>query len=142
MNSKKMLLLNSIVFIIIGSMLVYGAETANAKVDYLNLVRSYADAMIEYGRDVYGPDKTPLFAVALDRKNMKLIEKLEKTQGIRPVDRHLKCGNPMVDQNLYQILYALTEVTGEAVAPRGLNCRFFTSIFISKGPSPMMWFMP
>ena len=120
MNSKKVSLLNSIVFLIIGSMVVCGAETANAnkkcanaKVDYLDLVRSYADAMIEHGRDVYGPDKTPLFAVALDRKSMKLLEKVEKTQGIRPVDRHLKCGNPMVDQNLYQILYALTEVTGE-----------------------------
>ncbi|HUW20835.1 MAG TPA: hypothetical protein VMW16_16165 [Sedimentisphaerales bacterium] len=120
MKSKKVSLLNTIVFIIIGSMVVCGAETANAnkkcantKVDYLNLVRSYADAMIEHGRDVYGPDKTPLFAVALDRKNMKLVEKLEKTQGIRSVDRHLKCANPMVDQNLYQVLYALTEVTGE-----------------------------
>jgi len=57
MNSKKMLLLNCIVFIMIASMVVYGAETANdnrkyanAKVDYLNLVRSYADAMIFPGK--------------------------------------------------------------------------------------------
>jgi hypothetical protein len=120
MKSKKVSLLNSIIFII-GLMIIFGAETANAnnkcantKVDYLNLVQSYADAMIEHGRDVYGPDKTPpLFAVALDRRNMKLIKKLKKTKGIRPVDRHLKCGNPMVDQNLYQILYALTVITRE-----------------------------
>ncbi|MHC4636501.1 MAG: hypothetical protein ACYTBV_03220 [Planctomycetota bacterium] len=120
MKSKKVSLLNSIDVIIIGLMVVCGIETANAnnkcsntKVDYLNLVQSYADTMIEHGRDVYGPQKTPLFTSALDRKNMKLVGKAGKIKGIRSGDRQLKGANLMHDQNLYQILYALTEVTGE-----------------------------
>lgn len=39
---------------------------------YLKAVRSYADAMIEHGHDVYGEVHSPPFAAALDRETLKL----------------------------------------------------------------------
>lgn len=93
--------------------------------DYLGLVVRYAEALLEKGRDVYGEQHSPLFAITFDRKNMKIFE--EKDQkwlfqlrlddyenwGIRNGDRILFGANPQRDQNLYQILYALSEITGK-----------------------------
>lgn len=88
--------------------------------DYLAVVRAYADAMIEKGRDRYGAEHSPLFAAALDREVIGVPEGSRKERllksnppGIRSGDRILSGANPMTDQNLYQTLYALSEVTGE-----------------------------
>lgn len=90
--------------------------------DYLQRVRDYADAMLEQGRDMYGPQHSPLFAEALDRKTMQLLDGDALRQvaalpfdkwGIRPHDRMLTGANPQHCQNLYQILYALSTLTGE-----------------------------
>ena len=90
--------------------------------DYLEVVRRYADAMIEHGRDTYGREKSPLFAAALDRRRLGPLEGLALRRvsrasrgewGVRPGDRVLTGANPMHDQNLYQVLYALTDVTGD-----------------------------
>ena len=95
---------------------------AAPKHDYLAVVRAYADAMIEHARDHYGSESSPLFAVTLDRQTMSLpvAEVLEnlaalprKAWGIRPHDRMLSGANPMHDENLYQVLYALSDLTGE-----------------------------
>ena len=95
-----------------------GAEAA----DYLKMVRDYADAMLEQGRDVYGTQHSPLFAEALDRKTGRLLEGDALQQvaglpfdqwGIRPHDRMLAGANPQHCENLYQILYALSTLTGE-----------------------------
>jgi len=89
----------------------------------LATVRAYADTMLEKGRDRYGAQHSPLFAAALDRNTLSLLEgdRLEEIKniphdewGIRNHDRALTGSNPMHDQNLYQILYALGEITGEA----------------------------
>lgn len=40
----------------------------------LTIVKAYADAMIEDGRDIYGEEHSPLFAAALDRAAMKLAQ--------------------------------------------------------------------
>ena len=80
--------------------------------DYLAAVRAYADAMIEHGRDSYGEVHSPLFAAALDRENMKP-GKFAGIEGIRGGDRATTGANPMHDENLYQLLYALTEATGD-----------------------------
>ena len=40
------------------------AEEPRPKRDYLKIVRDYADAMIDHGRDVYGKEHSPLFAEA------------------------------------------------------------------------------
>ncbi|MFC1608146.1 hypothetical protein ACFL47_09260 [Candidatus Latescibacterota bacterium] len=90
--------------------------------DYLAIVKNYAQTMIDHGRDIYGPDHTPLFAVSLDRTTLRLHEgqaldkilAIERDDwGIRPHDRMVQGANPMQDQNLYQVLYALTDITGE-----------------------------
>jgi len=90
--------------------------------DYLEVVKSYADTMIEHGRDRYGDEHTPLFAVALDRETNAIFQGEARERilairradwGIRPHDRMVQGANPMQDQNLYRTLYALTEVTGD-----------------------------
>jgi hypothetical protein len=90
--------------------------------DYLETVRAYADTMVERGRDRYGSASSPLFATTLDRGSVTIPEGRElesllnipqEDWGIRPHDRMLTGANPMHDQNLYQVLYGLSEVTGE-----------------------------
>jgi hypothetical protein len=91
--------------------------------DGLAVVRAYADAMIAHGRDTYGEVHSPLFAEALDRRTMRMLEgeRLARVAaiprgewGVRPHDRMLAGANPQHCQNLYQVLYALAEVTGDA----------------------------
>ena len=104
--------------------LVLGCSCAAvASGDYLKVVTDYADAMIDQGRDVYGKQTSPLYASTLDRKTGRLLvgPDLHRVQsiprqpwGIRPSDRSLDGANPMHDQNLYQVLYALTTITGQA----------------------------
>lgn len=90
--------------------------------DYLDIVRHYVEALQTHGRDTYGQHQSPLPAATLDRKTMKLLEgaALESVSniprsdwGIRPHDRVLEGANPMHDQNLYQVMYALSKLTGD-----------------------------
>ena len=103
----------------------------------IQVVRAYADALIERGRDRYGPRHSPLFATTLDRKRLAMFtgEQLGAVRniaradwGIRPHDRMVTGANPMQDQNLYQLLYALSRATGEeryaAEADRALKWFF------------------
>jgi hypothetical protein len=71
--------------------------------------------MIRDGRDTYGPEHSPLFAAALDRRTMRLgtARTFGAIEGVRESDRSLGGANPQVDTALYEILYALTEVTRE-----------------------------
>ncbi|HPM82498.1 MAG TPA: hypothetical protein PLF81_17460 [Candidatus Anammoximicrobium sp.] len=101
---------------------VFGGSDADAA-DYLKMVRDYADAMMEKGRDVYGAQHSPLFAEVLDRKTGRLLEGDPLQQvaglpfdkwGIRPHDRMIGGANPQHCQNLYQILYALSTLTGQS----------------------------
>jgi hypothetical protein len=81
---------------------------------YLALARAYADAMIEKGRDRYGEKHSPLFAAALDLGTMSLPEKAPpNVGGLRGIERSWRGANPQHDQYLYQLLYALTKITGE-----------------------------
>ena len=89
--------------------------------DYLWYVRTYADTLLNHGRDTYGKIHSPLIASVLNRETLRLfagdeLDRIKhlprKETGLRQEDRMLTGGNPMQDQNLYQILYALTEVTG------------------------------
>ena len=90
------------------------------KPSLLDVVRRYADAMIEHGRDTYGPQKTGLFLSALDRRTLKPLDlRPEPPGGVRRGDRtglawrRLTGANPHLDQNLLRVLYALSEITGE-----------------------------
>lgn len=100
----------------------WAGEAAGQGAEWLKAVRAHADAMLEHGRDRYGKEHSPLFAEALDRKTLKLLEGDALKQaagisraawGIRPNDRMLGGANPQHCQNLYQVLYALTAATGE-----------------------------
>ena len=117
-TAARLALALPVVFVIAAA----AAEQPRPKPDYLKIVRDYADAMITQGRDVYGQQQSPLFAEALDRRSMRMLEGDELKRvagiprekwGIRPHDRMIAGGNPQHCQNLYQILYALAEVTGE-----------------------------
>ncbi len=94
------------------------------KSDYLQYVQSYAIAMIEKGRDVYGAEHSPLFAAALDRSTMRIGE-FPAIEGIRAGDRTQTGANPYHDMALYSILYGLSEITGNklysAEADKALN---------------------
>jgi hypothetical protein len=93
-------------------------ETAG--VSFLDVVRRYADAMMEHGRDVYGEQKSGLFLSALDRTTMKPLEvRPAPPGGIRREDRaglpwlRLAGANPQLDENLLRVFYCLTELTGD-----------------------------
>jgi hypothetical protein len=99
-------------------------ECSAGSPDYLAIVKAYADAMINRGRDVYGKEHSPLFAEELNRKTLQMLEgePLLKARaipygewGIRPHDRMLGGGNPQHCLNLYQILYGLSEICGDKV---------------------------
>jgi hypothetical protein len=90
--------------------------------EYLDQVEHYANALLDHARDIYGTENSPLIATTMMRGTMSLPEGdsldallslKRESWGIRPHDRMLTGANPMHDQNLYQILYALTELTGE-----------------------------
>jgi hypothetical protein len=91
-----------------------------SKTSFLNIVRRYADAMIEHGRDIYGEKKSGLFLSALDRLKLEpLTIRPEPPGGIRRGDRaglpwlKLVGANPQVDQNLLRVLYTLSKITGD-----------------------------
>jgi hypothetical protein len=113
MKAKQLVLAAALVcMVVIGN--VTDLDAADKQSDYLQLVTSYADALLEHGRDTYGTVHSPLIASALDRKNLSLItQELGRIEGIRNGDRSLYGANPMHDQGLYQLLYALTGVTGD-----------------------------
>ncbi len=105
---------------ILGSLAVLGfvavclGGTAQAGQDkYYHAAKGYADAMVERGRDTYGPKHTPLFAAALDREKMTLGH-FPGVKGVRGKDRSMFGANPQDDRELYEILYTLTELTGDA----------------------------
>lgn len=87
----------------------------------LAVVRRYADAMLEHGRDVYGPRKSGLFLSALDRRKLKPLDiRPDPPGGVRREDRaglpwrKLTGANPHNDENLLRVLYALSEITSDA----------------------------
>lgn len=89
-------------------------------VSFLNVVRRYADAMIEHGRDTYGEHKSGLLLSALDRRKLGLLQvRPAPPGGIRRGDRaglpwrRLAGANPQLDQNLLRVLYTLSEITGD-----------------------------
>jgi hypothetical protein len=86
---------------------------APAQPDYLRIARQYADVMLAHGRDLEGPARSPLFSTTLDRRTLGLLTSVPPLEGTRPEDRAINAANPMHDENLYQILYALTPITGD-----------------------------
>lgn len=104
----------SVVVLLALAVTEYPALGADA--DYLGKVRAYVDAMIEHGRDTVGETKSPLFLISIDPQTMA-IPKIARPRGLsvaRLPASFRQCANPHLDQNLYQIMYALSEITGNA----------------------------
>jgi hypothetical protein len=88
---------------------------------FLDVVRRYADVMIERGRGTYGPSKSGLLLSALDRINLApLTVRPAPPGGIRREDRPgrpwaaLTGANPQLDENLLRVFYTLSEITGDS----------------------------
>jgi hypothetical protein len=88
--------------------------------EYLMVVKDYAETLIQKGRDRYGPQHSPLFATTLNPYTFRIFEGKQREEilnlkrenwGIRNHDRMVTGANPMHDLNLYQILYALSEIS-------------------------------
>jgi hypothetical protein len=88
---------------------------------FLGVVYRYADAMLQHGRDKYGPVETGLLLSALDRGTLApLVVRPAAPAGIRRDDRvgapwkPLVGANPHHDENLLRVLYTLSELSGQS----------------------------
>lgn len=94
--------------------------TLNAKeghADYFAIVRNYAETMLDQnkGRDHFGPQPSPLFATVLDRRTYEIPGgRVEDLVRARVSQENKSIANPHYDENLLQVLYALSRVTGDA----------------------------
>jgi hypothetical protein len=115
-----------------------GAVTAE---ECLKVARAYADTMIEHGRDVYGQKKSPLFATMMDRTTYEVLDKVLPVEGIRSTDQVAGSANPMQDENLYLVLYALTTITGDKTYSKAADeaLAYFFSTCQSKETGLMAW---
>jgi hypothetical protein len=89
--------------------------------NFLDVVRVYADTLIAHGRDVYGPQRSGLLLSALDRTTLAPLKvRPAPPGGIRRGDRpgrpwvEMNGANPMLDQNLLRVFYALSDMTADA----------------------------
>jgi len=108
-------------FVLLFALAVATRGVQGASTNFLETVRRYADAMIERGRDTYGPQKSGLLLSALDRTTLGLLQvRPAPPGGIRRGDRpgraweEMNGANPMLDQNLLRAFYTLSEITGDA----------------------------
>jgi len=82
---------------------------------YLEAVKTFADNVLRHGKDVYGPERTPLFADGLSiDTHQPAVWKLPKEQAEKwrmPAEWTLS--NLASQQNLFRVLVALTDLTGD-----------------------------
>jgi hypothetical protein len=114
---------------------------------FINTVYGYANAMLEHGRDTYGPQKTGLFLSALDRKTLAPLKIRPKAPaGIREGDRPAAPGQPLVganlhlDQNLLRLLYFLKGLSGEDRYPQAADVAL--KWFLENTQSPNTGLLP
>jgi pectate lyase len=74
---------------------------------YLNAVREFADNVLMYGRDTYGPKQTPLFVDGLN------VNTHEPVKWIAPNGDRWILSNLASQQNLLRTLDGLTTITGD-----------------------------
>src|SRR5688572_4070412 len=85
---------------------------------YLPIIYKFADAMLDHGRDTYGPQKTGLFLSVLDRTTPGPLTNYLALAGVLDEHRVVKGGalagaNPQHDQNFLRLLYMLSELSGK-----------------------------
>jgi hypothetical protein len=110
---------------VLALLILAGAMAASGEpvspTNFLEVVRRYADTMIEHGRDTYGPQKSGLLLSALDRATLAPLKvRPAPPGGIRRGDRpgrpwlEMNGANPMLDENLLRVFYTLSDITGGA----------------------------
>jgi len=94
----------------------------------IGVVYAYADAMLQHGRDTYGPRKTGMLLSALDRETLKPLDTRPAApagvlDGRRPgaVGKPLVGSNLQLDQNLLRLLYFLKGLSGEDRYPEAAD---------------------
>ncbi len=87
--------------------LLTGNSWADEDSKYLNAVREFADNVLKYGRDTYGPKHTPLFVDGLN------IHTHEPVKWIAPNGDRWILSNLASQQNLFRTLDGLTKITGD-----------------------------
>jgi hypothetical protein len=85
---------------------------------YFQMAKAYADELIELGRDRYGDRHSPAFVATLDLRTMKMPSNTsEPTRQMYSsffrAEDYSTSANPMYHVDLYQLLEALTVLTGD-----------------------------
>jgi hypothetical protein len=83
---------------------IFAADLPKAPVPpspYLPIIYKYADAMLEHGRDTYGPQKTGMFLSALDRATLSAPTNRSAAADLRR------------DENFLRLLYTLSDLSGK-----------------------------
>ncbi len=95
---------------------------------FAKVIYDYANAMLEHGRDTYGPQKTGMFLSALDRQTLSPLDNRPPAPaGIRqgdrpgPADGPLVGANPHLDENLLRLMYFLKGLSGEDRYPQAAD---------------------
>ena len=136
----------TLIFFIV-SINLYGDNSGTNEItkypDYLNIVKSYADAMISEGRDIYGTENSPLFASTLNRETMKLgtLDEFGSIKGVRKNDRSIKGANTLGDVGLLEILYKLSDLTNNNLYSKEADksIKYFFSNCQSPNTGLMAW---
>ena len=84
-----------------------GKPDPNQSTKYLDAVREFADNVLKYGRDTYGPKHTPLFVDGLN------VNTHEPVKWIAPNGDRWILSNLASQQNLFRTLDGLTRITGD-----------------------------
>ena len=110
----------------------------------IGVVYGYADAMLEHGRDTYGPQKTGMLLSALDRETLSPLETrppapVGVSQGSRPgqAGKPLVGANAQMDQNLLRLLYFLKGLSGEDRYPEAADAAL--KWLLRSAQSPNVW---
>lgn len=82
--------------------------------DYSWYVRKFADTLLEKGLDVYGPQKTPLWAGVIDSRDFSVPrEGVPATPGVRESDRAVGGCNLYHDAVTLRVFRVLSALSGE-----------------------------
>ena len=98
-----------VVFLLLGLCSIAAAtdQPRNEDSKYLDAVREFADNVLKYGRDTYGPKQTPLFVDGLN------VNTHEPVKWIAPNGDRWILSNLASQQNLFRTLDGLTRITGD-----------------------------
>jgi len=102
----------------------------------LRLVQRYTDALIEHGTDSFGHKHSPMLLSLMHRTKLEPFNSMPLApSGIRPGDRVTTHGsNVNLDQNMYRVLYTLSEITGDSKYSKAADAAL--SEFLAVSPSP------